>query len=215
LKNTFIAHRGNNIINCENRLEIITNILKIDYISGVEVDIRKTLDNKLILSHKQFKKSDKIINISKYKLKDLLKMDFYIDNKIFKIHTLEELLSINTDKIFLLEIKDNININKLNKILKKYSSSNLYICSFNYDFISNLKRKYPNYKCGLIIGYLMNLNKNYDIFDFLMFHYSSILNTNKPYFVWTVNNIKIFNKLKNNILGCITDTAHKLKKNKP
>lgn len=212
MKNTFIAHRGNNIINCENRLEIIKEVLNIDYISGIEVDIRKTFDNKFILSHNQFLKSDKLVNINKSKLKNLLKMNFYINNKIFKIHTLEELLNINTNKIILLEIKDNININILNKILKKFTYLNLYICSFNYNFISSFKKKYPNYKCGLIIGYLMNLNKNFDIFDFLMFHHSSILNTNKPYFVWTVNNIKIFNKFKNNILGCITDNAYKFKK---
>lgn len=214
MKNNFIAHRGNNILKCENRLEIIKKVLELDYISGIEVDIRKTLDNKFILSHNQFLKSDRLININKVKLKDLLKEKFYIDNKPFEIHTLNELLSIDTRKIILLEIKDNININKLNKILKKYSYLNLYVCSFNYDFISNFKKKYPNYKCGLIIGYLMNLNKNYDIFDFLMFHYSSILNTNKPYFVWTVNNLKIFNKLDNNILGCITDISYKFKKNK-
>lgn len=214
MKNNFIAHRGNNILKCENRLEIIKEVLEFDYISGIEIDIRKTLDNKFILSHNQFLKSDRLININKVKLKDLLKERFYIDNKRFEIHTLNELLSINTNKIILLEIKDNININKLNKLLKNYPNINLYICSFNYDFISNLKKKYSNYKCGLIIGYLMNLNKNYDIFDFLMFHYSSILNTNKPYFVWTVNNIKIFNKLDNNILGCITDISYKFKKNK-
>lgn len=214
MKNNFIAHRGNNILKCENRLEFINDVLNTDYINGIEVDIRKTLDNKFILSHNKFLKCDKLINVNKYKLKDLLKMTFYIDSKIFKIHTLEELLKINTNKIFLLEIKDNINIIKLNKILKKYSYLNLYICSFNYDFIFKFKKKYPNYKCGLIIGYLMNLNKNFTIFDFLMFHHSSILNVNKPYFVWTVNSIKIFNSLDKNILGCITDVSYKFKKNK-
>lgn len=213
MKNNFIAHRGNNILKCENRLELIKDVLELNYISGIEVDIRKTLDNKLILSHNQFLKSNKLININKTKLKDLLKETFYIDNKPFEIHTLNELLSINTNKIILLEIKDKLNINKLNKILKNYSHLNLYICSFNHDFISNFKKKFPNYKCGLIIGYLMNLNKNFNIFDFLMFHYSSILNTNKPYFVWTVNNIKIFNKLDNNIFGCITDVSYKFKNN--
>lgn len=214
MKNNFIAHRGNNALKCENRLEIIKDVLKFDYISGIEVDIRKTLDNKFVLSHNRFLKNDKLININKYKLKNLLKMEFYINNKLFKIHTLEELLKINTDKIIIIEIKDNINITKLHKILKKHSSLNLYICSFNYDFIYQFKKKYSNYKCGLIIGYLMNVAKDIDIFDFLMFHYSSILKTTKPYFVWTVNNNKVFDKLENDILGTITDITYILKKNK-
>ena len=56
MKNNFIAHRGNDFIKSENRLEDIKKIINMDYISGIEVDLRKTFDNKLILAHNQFLK---------------------------------------------------------------------------------------------------------------------------------------------------------------
>lgn len=211
--NNLIAHRGNNNSNCENRLNCLKEALNYDYISGIEVDIRETQDHKLILSHNSFLKKDfKLYFISKYKYKTLKKYIFKLKGNSFSINKLEDLLSnIHSNKIILLDIKDNININNLYKIIKKYKYLNIYICSFNYNFVYNLKNKYPKLKVGLIIGYCMNNNKNIDIFDFISINYYNLNKYNKPYFIWTINKKRLVNNIENSI-GIITDNSYNLNK---
>lgn len=208
--NKFIAHRGNNTNKCENNLECLKQVLNYDYIYGIEVDVRQTKDFKLILSHNSYiRKNLNFYNINKLTLKEL---KYKLKGENFKINTLKELLSnISTNKIILLDIKDKIKINNLYKIIKKYEHLNIYICSFNYEFVYLLKKTYPNLKVGLIIGYKMNENKDISIFDFISVHYNSVDKYKKDHFIWTVNNISILKNIKNN-LGIITDNSYFLNK---
>ncbi len=120
------------------------------------------------------------------------------------ISTLESFLSvIKTNKIIIIEIKEegNINdklINNLFKILKKYNYLNVYLCSFNYNLMKKIKLKYSNYKCGLIIGYLMNKNHVSNEFDFYLYSYNNInlINNDKEIFIFNVKNIDRLDKLK-------------------
>ena len=158
----FIAHRGNNSDTCENTFDCLRTIVNYDYIYGIEIDVRESLDKILVLNHNSFiKKDHNIYFISKTNCKDL------------NLTTLEYLLdNINTSKIIILDIKDNIDINKFYKFIKKYKHLNIYICSFNYDFVYTLKSNYKSLKVGIIIGYNMNINKDINIFDFLSIHYN-------------------------------------------
>lgn len=211
--NKFIAHRGNNVNKCENNLECLKQVLNYDYIYGIEVDIRQTKDLKLVLSHNSYIRRDlNFYNINKLTLKELKKNIYKIKDEYFKISTLKELLSsINTNKIILLDIKDKIKINNLYNTIKKYKYLNIYICSFNYELVSLLKKTYPNLKVGLIIGYKMNENKDISIFDFISVHYNSVDKYKKEHFIWTVNNISMLKNIKNN-LGIITDNSYILNK---
>lgn len=196
--NIFIAHRGNDNHEYKgNTIKALNYSLQQPYISGVELDIRLTLDKKIVLSHEMI--SDlKIIKSTKYK--DL------------KLDLLDDFLrGLKTDKIILIEIKEENNDTKiigyLYKILKKYNL-NFYIFSFNYDLIVKFKKKYPKYKCGLIVSKILNDKKNIQIFDFIAYKYNAYKDIEKTTFVWTINDIKQYLKYREKDVIIITDKAY-------
>ncbi len=203
-----IAHRGNDSDKTENKIKgIIENLLK-DYIEGIEIDIQNTYDYKFVLSHnKIIKNNNNYINITKTNYKN-----------IKNIELLTELLDkINSNKIIIIDCKVNDNYKeyakKLIKTIKKYKYLNIYLCSFNYEFIKYIK-KLTSYKVGIIIGYLMNINKNLNDLDFVSINFN--MNEKKitiPYFVWTVNSKDEIRKISinNHFLGIITDKSKLLK----
>ncbi len=133
------AHRGFAYMYAENSLESIKEALSIDYIDGVEIDIRMTKDRQFVLIHdpilnnvsngdglvnyytlKELKKLKFHTNIIEYKmlyLKSLINKDgFKIRKRLrkikkhkFQITTLDKVLEILNDKILLIEIKSDIN----------------------------------------------------------------------------------------------------------
>lgn len=195
-----ISHRGNNKdILKENTLNSLKKSLNKNYIDGVEFDIRITKDNKFVLSHSPIYSNGLIIN---NKLKDLSNLDEL--NYVLK--------NINTDKIILIDIKHElinyeVLIVKLNKILKKYKKLNLYLCSFNYDLVKELKEKF-NYRVGLIISSVINKNRKYDIFDFIVLNYRIYKNNNKTTMLWTINKKEIIKKYINKNIFIITDKPY-------
>ena len=185
-----IAHRGNDGIHKENTLKSIINSLKCDYVDGVEFDVRMTKDFKFVIHHDPFYFGYLISNT---RLKKLQKRG---------IDKLDEVLAkVDNNKILLIEIKEerkkyHILAIKLYRLLEKYNL-NYYIFSFNYDFINYFKMKYPNIKCGLLIGIKKNLNKinnNYD-FNAINYHHAS-LSDEKETFIWTVNNNSEYKEVK-------------------
>lgn len=195
-----IAHRGNDGIHKENTMEAILNSLELPYVDGIETDIRITKDFGLVINHDPFYEGD---FISKTKTKTLQQKG---------LNTLEEVLKrINSNKIIMIEIKEETNkykilVSKLYKIIKKYDL-NYYICSFNYELIKYFKNKYPNIKTGLIVGIKMNTSKIENDFDFNSISYRHInLMDHKETFIWTVDTKEIFDKLKP-YQNIITDKA--------
>ena len=192
-----IAHRANDEIHKENTMEAILNSLKIPKIDVIEIDIRMTKDYNFVIHHDPFFAG---YYIEKTRLKVLQKKG---------LNSLEEVLEkINTNKILLIEIKEEnknkLLLIKLNKLLKKYNL-NYYLCSFNYDLLKTLKKKYPKYKTGLIIGIKLNTNHLENNFDFNSINYRHIEKApKKETFVWTINNKETFNKVKNKA-NIITD----------
>ncbi|MBR2832953.1 MAG: glycerophosphodiester phosphodiesterase [Bacilli bacterium] len=184
-----IAHRGNSGKYKENSLKAIEYSLNEDYIDGVEFDIRMTKDFKFVIHHDPFYKG---YYIKKTRLKKLQKLG---------LNSLEEvLLKIKSNKALLIEIKEESNkyyilIAKLYRTLKKYKL-NFYIFSFNYQLMKHFKKKHPSIKCGLLIGIKKNLDKiNHLDFNAINWRHTS-KKTTKETFIWTVNNMEEFKKIK-------------------
>lgn len=177
-----IAHRANDGVNKENSLKAILNSLSKPYIDGVEIDIRLTKDNKFIINHDSLYKGYFIAFTNSQTLKKL------------GLDTLDDTLKqIKTNKIIMIEVKTDNNYIKLSKLLSKLLFKfklNIYLCSFNYDFINYFQNNY-NIKCGLIIS--PNINKkniiNNFYFNSISKHYTGKIPF-KATFIWTVNSPK-------------------------
>lgn len=185
----YIIHRGvtsNNIQ--ENTYNSIKKALRDYTSSGVEFDIRLTKDKKIVLAHDSLIHLNYIENMN---YSDIIKEKY--------LTTLDKILSIDTDKILLIDIKVNNNYKTFGDTLLKYlhnSQRNIYLCSFNKKIIKYLKKK-TNYKLGYI---LLSYRKNN--FDFIMVNFKGVTNkkilqiNNKDILLWTINNIKDLNSTK-------------------
>ena len=212
----FIAHRGNDDHPYkENSKDGIIYCLQKDYIYGIECDIRLTKDNEIVLFHNMMINStnNSYEFIHNLTLSELSMYNFPEETITILSDLLDEIIS---DKIILLEIKEERRnkleswIEAINKIVNKYHYLNIYLCSFNYELIKNLKNKL-NIPIGLIIGYKMNKNKDTSKFDFLMYQYKNIKYSHKLIMAWTVNERKKAMELENRVKYIITDKAYELK----
>lgn len=213
---SFIAHRGMDNHNLkENTIDALLYCLNQEYISGVEFDIRITKDKNIVIYHDMLIK-DNAGNIYTVKQKNLSE----IQNIDINIPSLEEFLKkVNSQKILLIEIKEesddfDIFIIKLFNILKKYKNLNIYICSFNYKLIRKIKAKYSQYKCGLIIGYLMNTNNISNDLDFYLYSYNylELINKDKEIFIFTINKKEKLRKINDHLSNyyIISDNSYLL-----
>ena len=147
-----IAHRGiwNKYVK-DNSYKALLDALNNDKYIGIECDIRTTLDKKFIVYHNILYKGN------------LVKKTYYKEMK--DILLLEDLLKINTNKLLLLEIKENdIDKKRLLRLLNKYKR-NYYIMSFNTKVIKDLKNMDNKYKYG-ILNYILNSEADYNL-DFI------------------------------------------------
>lgn len=156
---------------------------------GVEFDIRLAKDDKIVLSH------DNIINfnyIENMNYNDIIKNKY--------LTTLDKVLTINTDKILLIDIKVNNNYKKFGNLLLKELDKyerNIYLASFNKKVIKYLRKK-TKYKKGIIT---LNYKKSNN--DFVVINYNTISSKkindikNKEIFIWTIHNNNDLEKVKN------------------
>ena len=175
-----IAHRGlyRNKDEQNTMIAFFDAVNNNDYI-GFECDVRETKDKKYIINHDAFL-DDQLIKFTNFK-----------DLKTSNIVTLSDVLNINTNKIILLEIKDiHIDVNKFNKILKKYKDKNIYVMSFHNNIINKLHESPHNYKIGLL-NYVLNNEEefNYDFVGLLnnltdKEEIDSYLNNEKEVFIY-------------------------------
>lgn len=188
-----IAHRGNYKTKCENKINCLLEVLNKD-IDGIEIDVRMTKDKKMVLSHNSFiLKNNQIYCIEKTKY-ELIKLDL-----------LDTFLSKMNNKIVLIDMKclydEKKYANTIIKIIKKYPKLNIELSSFNYSLISYIKKRYPNYLCGLIIGYQINIKKDYNNFDFISIHENLVSKYLYPHYIWGKN----FKKIDSQCIGIIVD----------
>lgn len=218
----FISHRGlDNHGFSENSLEGIMSCLNQDYISGVEIDIRLTKDEKIVVIHDSTinRVSDGSGFVEKMTLKELYKYNFGTMKNKSSILTLDYLLSRikATKKDIIIEIKADSRIdkliNKITKIIKKYPKLSIIFSSFKKDVLYKLKNKLPNYKVGLISWFDIDKDNSID-FYLINYRYYKWKDKGHNIFLWTVNSEKDYYFMKkklNNNIGIITDVSYKLK----
>lgn len=212
-----IAHRGNNIEKVENKIDGILKTLSYPYIDGVEIDVHMTKDGVLILEHNLLIHTDsrQIKNIAKEKYKNLKKLCFIKKEKKYKLETLHSFFKkVHTKKIIMIECKEEYGRNKMfiKALLKEIKhKKNIIVCSFSYDLL-RLFQKYSSIPTGLLVGYLLNLNKDYHSFSYLLLSVSNITSNkkNNPYYVWTLHHKEELAKIpkSNKFVGIITDKGY-------
>ncbi len=152
----FIAHRGKVSVNSkENTIEAFKDAINDKKYQGFELDIRQSLDNKIVVVHDMFIGTN------------LINKTNYSDLKKYAIPLLSDVLSLDTKKKILIEIKDfNMDLDNLINIINKYQEKNLYIMSFNNKVINELIKRKVNAKCG-ILHYIFNRELSYNEYDFI------------------------------------------------
>lgn len=162
-----IAHRGLTSKDIkENTLEAFRNAINNGY-EGIELDIRKTKDNKIVVIHDKYinRTSNGSGNINKLLYKELLKYNFGSKKKYSKIPLLKDIVkNINNTNIFI-ELKEKINRDELDSILKNNNTNKYYIMSFNKEYIDNLLG--IEYNLGLI-NYVFNSIIDYNKYNFIL-----------------------------------------------
>ena len=150
-----ICHRGIHNKNIkENSYESINNALNNSEYVGVEFDIRSTLDNELILFHNPMY-NNRLISKTNYS-----ELPKYVPK-------LEDILSIQSNKIFLIEIKNiENNYDKFFDIMYKYSNKNIYVMSFSNNIIKKINKDNRTYKIG-VLNYILNTNEDIKELDFV------------------------------------------------
>lgn len=240
-----IAHRGFSSLEVENSYNAVNKGLLCNCSDGVEIDVRVTKDNVVVLSHDPYVLGIGEIKDENYEdIKDktrgnnsltkisLLKeyiigkdgkliYDRYMASKNEEeyLSTLDEILSIDSKKLLLVDIKfndenDEFFINKINNIFKDYTGNfNIMFQSSNYDKLLTMMEKYPNYDYQLIIEkrkQLKYLDSDFDNFcirknlitkDII----TSLYNQNKKVQVWTINSYSDYCELKEKIGDYIND----------
>ena len=203
-----IAHRAvNDKKYGENTLPAAINALSYTYIKGIEIDVRLTKDNKLVVIH------DMTINrtsngsgfVKNMTLRNLKKYNFCNKDSFCKISLLKDFLKIvPDDKIILIEIKyeafdEELFIKYFYKAISKYLNKKIYIMSFNENIIRRLKQRYNFLKCGLLIGSIINslhIDDNYDFIAISSYSIKKVKSYKKDIFVWALNTKKKFEELK-------------------
>ena len=186
-----IIHRGITSYNIkENSYISIKKALNDSDSCGVEFDIRLTKDNKIVLSHDSLIGSN-IIEYSNYN--EILK-EKYLD-------TLDKILTIDTNKILLIDIKVNDNYKMFaNVILEelKDTKMEIYLTSFNKKIIKYLHTR-TKLKTGITSTYykrnnyyLKSINRN-----FIKIRQLKKIK-NREIFLWTIDSKKEKEKIEKN-----------------
>ena len=200
-----IAHRGliSNKIK-ENTLESFVNAIRHNY-DGVELDIRKTKDNVIVVLHDSFinRTSNGSGYIKNFTYKELLKYNFGTKKYKAKIPLLKDVLENLNNTNIIIELKEKFTEEELVKALKYNKNNNIYLCSFfqsHLDVIKNI-----NYPKGLI-NYLLNSSIDYKKYEFYLLYYKfyndsvlkRIVNIKKELFLYGIKNIKDLKDIKDN-----------------
>ncbi len=184
----FIAHRGLSSLYLDNTLSSVTVCNNNECIDGVEIDVRLTKDNEVVLMHDSTIEDKKVIDYTLEELKDInlkyslskigssiSKVDIFSANSLLikkrflnkncddnKVCTLDDvLLNWEDDKELLVELKfdeDKESI-LMDLVAQKLNGRhNIVIQSFDANALLKMKEKYPQYKYQIIISKEENLD---------------------------------------------------------
>lgn len=209
-----IAHRGLHSKNTkENTLAAILLANRNNKLSGVELDVRLTRDDEVVVIHDDC--IDRVSNgkgkVREMSLSRLKHFNYGTWIKKTTISTLEEVLSkLISSSLVIIELKDediknNILVKKVLEIIEKYPNLNIWLKSFSKEIVNKLKEfsKYP-------VGILINKD-NRELLDMDVDFYSisqkiidknivnELANRNKTIMIWTVNTKEDMNVLNDKI----------------
>ena len=206
----FIAHRGLQSKHTkENTLEAIMLGDKNPNIMGVEIDVRLTKDNQVVVIHDETidRVSDGKGKVRDMSLKRLRLFNYGTVVKPSTINTLEEVVkSFSINSILLIEIKDEGDKNpiickEVLDIINRYPNKNIWIQSFEPAIVEFFQNN-SNRQVGVLIKKsnqkLLDMDVDFyslskDIVDYQLV--ASIINRKKNVVIWTIESVKEFNEL--------------------
>lgn len=222
-----IANGGIYKDNYTNTMEAILLTKNASFIDGVLIDVRLTLDNKLVtckyddLSKNTLSKG----MVSKTNYHDLKKIR--LPNKIFKyyIPLLEDVLNkYKSKKMIILNLhdalgKNDILVHETIKLVEKYPNYNFFLETSSNDILERLINKDSHYKIGVkFTSYPIDCDGRTSFCDTLHNTTNQNINTYNMVFVHAVNNqndlkkfLKYLNKDKINDLIIISDNPKRVK----
>lgn len=199
-----IAHRGASFLEPENTIRAIERALKMgaDY---VEVDVRKSKDNKLVIMH------DPDVNrttdgnglVKDYTLQELKKLDAGNGETI---PTLEEAISCVKDRVGLvIEIKEPGTEGKILEKIDENNLENVILTSFYHNSIKNARKMNHSVDAGIIFtGQPVDVNQMASnacaniIFPSYRYMNEDMVKQAKnkgiSVYPWTIDNPEIFEK---------------------
>ncbi len=190
-----VGHRGAGAYEIENTLESFQKAIKLG-VNAVELDVRKSMDGKLIIIHDDNLKRvfSKDIPVNQATLKELKQLT---ENRI---PTLEEALKAIDKKVgkILMELKETGYEKKVLEIVKREKlKDRVIIISFHEQALSNMRKLDEKIETGLIyskyknpIDAALKLNAQYLVPLYRFTHTRDIEKAHKnnlKVIVWTIN----------------------------
>ncbi len=154
-----IAHRGYKTSSIkENTMEAFKNAANNEF-SGIEFDVRKTKDGKLVVVHDA--SIDRVSNghgfVRDLTYDELSKYNFGSKDVPSKIPLFEDVLTSFPGLFKIVELKTEVDLEPfLDRVDDK-----TYFMSFDNGLIKRLKKKHPKLKCG-VLNYVLNSEVDYD-----------------------------------------------------
>lgn len=160
------AHRGASAYSPENTMISFRKALQLGA-NGIELDLQRTKDGKIVIFHDKNidKKSNGKGKISDYTYKELLDFDFgswfdikYKDERIVLFENFaKEFLSKSLT--FAIELKQEGIEKDVLDIIKKYATyDDIYITSFNFNALNNVRAIDSNIKLSWLIEDRINID---------------------------------------------------------
>ena len=154
------AHRGASAYAPENTKVAFEKAIELEA-NGIELDLQKTKDGKIVIFHDDYidKKSNGSGKIEEYTYQELLELDFgsWFNDKYKneKIVLFEDFARdyLDKDLTFAIELKVLGIEQETIKVINKYKThNNIYITSFLYDALKNVRKIDSNIKLSWLIG---------------------------------------------------------------
>ena len=202
-----IAHRGARAYEPENTLRSFNKAIEFG-VDAIELDVRKTKDNELVVIHsddvnKTTNGNGKVNELTLEQIKKL------VTEKDEPVPTLEEVLDSVGKKVkILIEIKENgIEEKTISLIQKKKLLDNVVIISFHEEVLKKVREINDQVETGLVyvrhknpIKIALNIKAQYLL---SLYRFTHSKNINKAHenglkiIVWTVNNKEEVEEFKN------------------
>lgn len=191
----YIAHRGSKMYGKkENSYENLKRALEDDRFAGIEFDVRESKDHKLVVIHDAF--LDRLTKES-----GLVKQQTGAHLHDLGFPYLKEILDIESDKVFLIEVKDyDMDVDAFVTLLNAYPTKKIYVFSFSNKIIHEILKRPITFAVG-ILHYFLNTEHSYQEYDFIALLKGSITEKLLRYF--RGKKIEVF------VYGILTDSKIK------